>query len=96
MDINDKTEDEIDFLADVNDNAEDEIDFLTDVSDNAEDEIDFSTLTPTPTKQNNKPMQLRLPPDFVDRIDRAAKRRGVTRTSFIAYAIAEKLEAMNE
>lgn len=41
-----------------------------------------------------KPIQLRLRSDLLERIDRAALRRGITRTAFIVSSVTEKLETM--
>ena len=46
---------------------------------------------PTP---NKKPTMIRIPPDLIKRIDRGAKRLGITRSAFIVQSAAEKLERM--
>jgi Protein of unknown function (DUF1778) len=48
----------------------------------------------TEEDQVRKPIQLRLRSDLLERIDRAAERRGITRTAFIVSTVTEKLEAM--
>ena len=40
------------------------------------------------------PVQLRFRSDILERIDTAAKRRGITRTAFITSSVVEKLESM--
>jgi predicted transcriptional regulator len=37
---------------------------------------------------------IRIPPDLIKRIDRGAKRLGITRSAFIVQSAAEKLERM--
>ena len=44
--------------------------------------------------QNRKPIMIRIQPELLGRIDRAAKRRGISRTAFIVSSAAEKLETM--
>ena len=44
--------------------------------------------------QNKKPTQIRIDPDLLVRIDRAAKRLGISRSAFIVSSAAEKLERM--
>ena len=39
-----------------------------------------------------KPTTMRFEPEFLKRIDKAAKRRGVNRTAWIRYVISEALE----
>ena len=46
---------------------------------------------PTP---NKKPIMVRIDPDMVTRIDRAAKRLGISRSAFIVSSAAERLERM--
>jgi hypothetical protein len=46
------------------------------------------------TNENRKPTIVRITPDLMQRIDRAAKRLGLSRSAFIASAAAEKLERM--
>lgn len=43
---------------------------------------------------NKKPIQVRIDPDILTRIDRAAKRLGISRSAFIVSSAAEKLERM--
>jgi hypothetical protein len=43
---------------------------------------------------NKKPTMIRIPPDLIMRIDRAAKRLGISRSAFIVSSAAEKLERM--
>jgi hypothetical protein len=44
--------------------------------------------------QNKKPTMIRIDPDLLERIDRAAKRLGISRSAFIVSSAAEKLERM--
>ncbi len=44
--------------------------------------------------QNKKPTMIRIDPDMLIRIDRAAKRLGISRSAFIVSSTAEKLERM--
>lgn len=44
--------------------------------------------------QNKKPTMIRIAPDLLERIDRAAKRLGISRSAFIVSSAAEKLERM--
>jgi hypothetical protein len=44
--------------------------------------------------QNKKPTMIRIDPDLLIRIDRAAKRLGISRSAFIVSSTAEKLERM--
>ena len=44
--------------------------------------------------QNKKPTMIRINPDMLIRIDRAAKRLGISRSAFIVSSTAEKLERM--
>ena len=44
--------------------------------------------------QNKKPIMVRVAPDVLQRIDRAAKRLGLSRSAFIVSSAAEKLERM--
>jgi hypothetical protein len=41
-----------------------------------------------------KPIMIRIQPDMLERIDKGAKRLGLTRTGFIISSTAEKLERM--
>jgi hypothetical protein len=43
---------------------------------------------------NKKPTMIRIPPDLLTRIDRGAKRLGISRSAFIVQSAAEKLERM--
>jgi hypothetical protein len=43
---------------------------------------------------NKKPTMIRIAPDMLERIDRAAKRLGISRSAFIVSSAAEKLERM--
>jgi predicted HicB family RNase H-like nuclease len=47
-----------------------------------------------PQHVNKKPMMIRIPPDLLTRIDRGAKRLGISRSAFIVQSAAEKLERM--
>ncbi len=44
--------------------------------------------------ENKKPIMVRVDPDILERIDRAAKRLGISRSAFIVSSTAEKLERM--
>jgi predicted HicB family RNase H-like nuclease len=44
--------------------------------------------------QNKKPIMVRIDPDILQRIDRAAKRLGISRSAFIVSSAAERLEKM--
>jgi hypothetical protein len=46
----------------------------------------------TPSKPSTTPVALRLDADLLRRIDRAAARRGVSRTALVSYACAALLE----
>jgi hypothetical protein len=48
----------------------------------------------TGQEQNKKPIIVRVDPDMLVRIDRAAKRLGLSRSAFIVSSAAEKLERM--
>lgn len=43
---------------------------------------------------NKRPIMVRIDPDILERIDRAAKRLGISRSAFIVSSSAEKLERM--
>ena len=43
---------------------------------------------------NKKPIQVRIDPEILTRIDRAAKRLGISRSAFIVSSAAERLERM--
>lgn len=44
--------------------------------------------------QNKKPIMIRVDPDILGRIDRAAKRLGISRSAFIVSSSAIRLESM--
>jgi hypothetical protein len=44
--------------------------------------------------QNKKPIMIRVDPDMLKRIDRAAKRLGISRSAFIVSSSAMRLENM--
>jgi predicted HicB family RNase H-like nuclease len=44
--------------------------------------------------QNKKPIMVRVDPAMLERLDRAAKRLGISRSAFIVSSAAEKLERM--
>ena len=46
------------------------------------------------TEQNKKPIMIRVDPGMIDRIDRAAKRLGISRSAFIVSSAAVRLESM--
>jgi hypothetical protein len=46
-------------------------------------------------RENKKPIMIRVDPEMLDRIDRGAKRMGISRSAFIVSSAAEKLERMN-
>jgi len=43
---------------------------------------------------NKKPIMIRVAPGMIDRIDRAAKRLGISRSAFIVSSAAVRLESM--
>lgn len=45
-------------------------------------------------EQNKKPIMIRVDPGMLDRIDRAAKRLGISRSAFIVSSAAVRLESM--
>ena len=45
-------------------------------------------------EQNKKPIMIRVDPDLLGRIDRAAKRLGISRSAFIVSSSAIRLEDM--
>ncbi len=49
---------------------------------------------PKEAQENKKPIQIRVDPELLKRIDRAAKRLGISRSAFIVSSTAEKLESM--
>ncbi|MBV9469974.1 MAG: ribbon-helix-helix protein, CopG family [Abitibacteriaceae bacterium] len=49
---------------------------------------------PEENNQNKKPIMVRVDPDLLQRIDRAAKRLGISRSAFMVSSTAEKLERM--
>lgn len=50
--------------------------------------------TPEETNGNKKPIMVRVDPEMLKRIDRAAKRLGISRSAFMVSSTAEKLESM--
>jgi len=48
----------------------------------------------TAADQNKKPITIRIDPDILTRVDRAAKRLGISRSAFIISSAAERLERM--
>ena len=44
--------------------------------------------------RNKKPTMIRVAPELLARIDRAARRLGISRSAFIVSSAAEKLERM--
>ena len=46
-------------------------------------------------EQNKKPITLRIDPDILKRIDRAAKRLGISRSAFMVSSSVEKMERMD-
>lgn len=52
-----------------------------------------STVTVAP-EQNKKPIMIRVDPGMIERIDRAAKRLGISRSAFIVSSTAVRLESM--
>jgi len=46
------------------------------------------------TPENRKPTMIRIPPHLLTRIDRGAKRLGISRSAFIVQSAAQKLERM--
>ena len=44
--------------------------------------------------ENRKPIMVRIPPALLTRVDRGAKRLGISRSAFIVSSTAEKLERM--
>ncbi len=50
--------------------------------------------TDSETSENKKPVMIRIAPEMLDRIDRAAKRLGISRSAFIVSSAAERLERM--
>jgi predicted HicB family RNase H-like nuclease len=45
-------------------------------------------------EQNKRPIMIRVDPKMLDRIDRAAKRLGISRSAFIVSSTAMRLENM--
>jgi len=45
-------------------------------------------------EQNKKPIMIRVDPKMLGRIDRAAKRLGISRSAFIVSSTATRLESM--
>ena len=52
------------------------------------------TATEVEPEQNKKPIMIRVDPGMIDRIDRAAKRLGISRSAFIVSSAAVRLESM--
>jgi len=50
--------------------------------------------TPEEEDQNKKPIMIRVDPQMLNRIDRAAKRLGISRSAFIVSSTATRLESM--
>lgn len=50
--------------------------------------------SPAVESANRKPVMLRIPADMLHRIDRAAKRLGLTRSGFLVSSAAERLQRM--
>lgn len=48
----------------------------------------------TEQEQNKKPIMIRVDPGMIERIDRAAKRLGISRSAFIVSSAAVRLESM--
>jgi hypothetical protein len=57
---------------------------------------DFITKAGTDTgvNGNRKQTAIRVPPDLLPRIDRAAKRLGISRSAFLVISAVEKMERM--
>jgi Ribbon-helix-helix protein, copG family len=49
---------------------------------------------PDAVDQNKKPTMIRIDPELLTRIDRAAKRLGISRSAFIVSSAAKELERM--
>jgi predicted HicB family RNase H-like nuclease len=49
---------------------------------------------PPDLEQNKKPIMIRVDPSLLDRIDRAAKRLGISRSAFIVSSSAIRVEEM--
>ena len=47
-------------------------------------------------RQNKEPTMVRIDPEILERIDRAAKRLGISRSAFIVSSAAERLERMEQ
>lgn len=45
-------------------------------------------------EKNKKPIMIRVDPGMIERIDRAAKRLGISRSAFIVSSAAVRLESM--
>ncbi len=50
--------------------------------------------SPDEPDANKKPIMIRIDPGLLERIDRAAKRLGISRSAFIVSSTAERLERM--
>jgi hypothetical protein len=51
-------------------------------------------INPAPATENRKATMIRIPPALLERIDRGARRLGISRSAFIVQSAAEKLERM--
>jgi hypothetical protein len=49
-----------------------------------------------PPKQKSKPVMLRVEPETLERIDRAAKRIGLKRAAFILSSAVERVDRMEQ
>ena len=49
-----------------------------------------------PPEQNKKPFMIRIDPAMLERIDKAAKRLGLSRSAFIVSSAAKELERMEQ
>ncbi|MFL5253957.1 MAG: hypothetical protein ACJ8AI_13890 [Rhodopila sp.] len=50
---------------------------------------------PAPATSRKTPIMLRFDPSLLKRVDKAAARRGISRTAWIAYTVSEALDADN-
>ncbi len=50
------------------------------------------TAAPAEEKEGRKAVILRLPPELVDAIDKAAKRRGVSRAAWMTFTLSRALD----
>jgi len=68
---------------------------LRSVSDESKAEAFISGADSTDeADRNKKPTMIRVDPELLARIDRAARRLGISRSAFIVSSAAEKLERM--